>query len=313
MPMQFHNRSIRLDRSAPWVTYAYIALCILIYLADTVTQWLGWGGANTGYLSLMGMRINALITMGQWWRLITPMFLHGSIMHLLMNCFALYVWGRYAETFYGKGRYALILLLSGFTGCVAGYAFSTYNALGASGAILGILGSLLAFSKSHRQIYNAVFGVQVFVYVAFNLIMGFMSQGIDNLGHLGGLIGGYLAGLTLGMAWEKHFTPLQILSGIMGTLLLGGGLALYASRILLIVDNAASTWAWLVTDSANVFGTLAATIGVITGGYTMFLAVCLASRHRLRWQQVAAGIGYILLNSGGLLIGYVHNFHYLLG
>ena len=127
--MQFHNRSIRLDRSAPWVTYAYIALCILIYLADTVTQWLGWGGANTGYLSLMGMRINALITMGQWWRLITPMFLHGSIMHLLMNCFALYVWGRYAETFYGKGRYALILLLSGFTGCVAGYAFSTYNAL----------------------------------------------------------------------------------------------------------------------------------------------------------------------------------------
>lgn len=294
----------------PLVTYTYIGLCILIFLVDTATRYLGLGNSQTGYLSLLGMRSNPLITLGQVWRLVTPMFLHGGISHLFMNCFALYVWGRYAEAFYGKSRYIAILLLSGITGCVAGYALSSYNALGASGAIFGIFGAFLAFRKSHKQLYNTVFGVQILVYVLFNLVTGFMSQGVDNLGHLGGLAGGYLAGCTLGMVWEKHYTPREIAAWCICTLVLGGLLVCFLSRVLLIQGS--SGWMVIFTLEANVCGLLFSVLGVLFSAYISFLLLSALTGHRLKGWQIASGFGYLLLTSAGILAGYIQNYHFLL-
>lgn len=309
--MQENNvRTVRIRTSAPIVTYVYIALCAVVFLADSLTAILGYGSGNTGYLSVMGMRINPLITMGQWWRLVTPMFLHGGFPHILMNCYALYVWGRYAETFYGKIRFISILLVSGIMGCAAGYAFSSYNALGASGAVFGIFGAFLAFGKSHKQMYDRIFGMQIIVYVLFNLASGFLTEGIDNLGHIGGLVGGYLSGLALGMVWENRFTPAQCLICGVCSAVLGGVLAYFAGYVLVVPGDEGLTW--MLTDYRNVFGVLLSFASVILSAFLCRLIMGFLLRHRMQWYQILAGPVCALLILILLFCGYVNNFHYLL-
>jgi rhomboid protease GluP len=142
------------------------------------------------------------------------MFLHGSIPHLLLNCMALYIWGRYVEALYGRAKYAAILLLAGFSGCALGYAFSQSNSLGASGAIFGMFGAILAFRKYDKRLFNFIFGMQIILFIGLNLALGFMQSNIDVLGHVGGLVGGYLASRFLGMMIEKRMTPSRALAGV---------------------------------------------------------------------------------------------------
>lgn len=198
----------------PVMTYVLIGLCVVIYLADRLTALSLLGKWDYGLLSYWGMRMNDRISAGEWWRLITPMFLHGSLLHLGMNCLALYIWGRYVERLYGAWRYGVLLLAAGFMGNVMGYAFSSYDALGISGAVFGIFGLLLALWKENRKVFNALFGVQVFIYAGANLVMGFMNTGIDNWGHIGGLLGGFLAGLVIGFPWTKKETVKQVAAAL---------------------------------------------------------------------------------------------------
>ncbi|MGI6316516.1 MAG: rhomboid family intramembrane serine protease [Christensenellales bacterium] len=205
---------LKLKRPQPVMTYILIVLCILIYAVDRLTAFTMFGRWGYGLLSYAGMRMNDRISSGEWWRLVTPMFLHGSLLHLGMNCLGLYVWGRYMERLYGPWRYGLLLLASGFMGNVMGYAFSSYDALGISGAIFGIFGMLLALWKENRQVFKALFGVQVFIYAGANLLLGFMNKGVDNWGHVGGMLGGFLAGLVVGLPWTKKETIKQIAAGM---------------------------------------------------------------------------------------------------
>lgn len=212
-------KGFKINTKKPVVTWGFILLCIVVYVADGISSLMIRGTFDLGVLALYGMRNNAYITAGQWWRLITPVFLHGSPSHLLFNCLALYIWGRYVEALYGRGKYAAILLLAGFSGCVLGYAFSDNNSLGASGAIFGIFGAIIAFRKYDKRLFNFIFGVQTLIFVGINLAMGFMQPYVDILGHIGGLAGGFLAGRFLGMLIEKEMTPGRAISGILYLLL----------------------------------------------------------------------------------------------
>ncbi|NLG38011.1 MAG: rhomboid family intramembrane serine protease [Clostridiales bacterium] len=207
-------RGFSINTKKPAVTWGFILVCVAVYGIDIVTSYWLQGTWSLGVLSWYGMRINPLITAGQWWRLITPVFLHGSVSHLLFNCLALYIWGRYVEALYGRAKYAGILFMAGFSGCVLGYAFSANNSLGASGAVFGLFGAILAFRKYDKRLFNFIFGMQTLLYVGINLAMGFFQPYIDILGHVGGLVGGYLAGRTLGMLIEKRMTPGRALAGV---------------------------------------------------------------------------------------------------
>jgi len=180
----------------PTVSYALIAINVLIFLAQVASQSL------LGYdvLAALGSKVNDAIIHGQWWRLLTPMFLHGSILHIGFNMYALYVLGPNLERFYGARRYLLLYLLSGFSGNVFSFVFSTHPSLGSSTAIFGLLGAYGVFIYHNRALFGktARSTLTNIVFVAvINFIIG-LSPGIDNWGHLGGIIGGTAFSLMAG-------------------------------------------------------------------------------------------------------------------
>jgi rhomboid protease GluP len=175
----------------PTVTYVLLGVTIFVFLLQMVSQSMFNG---TDWPALLGMKSNAAIVQGQWWRLFTPMFLHGGLLHIGFNMYALYILGPGLERHYGHWRFLILYLLSGFTGNVASFIFSAAPSLGSSTAIFGVLGAEAVFLYQNRQLFGS--GAQralvnIVVIAAINLAIG-LSPGIDNWGHVGGLTGGTL-------------------------------------------------------------------------------------------------------------------------
>ncbi len=156
----------------------------------------------TAALYVLGAKENNAINGGEWWRLLTPMVLHGSLMHLLLNSWALYILGTEVERMFGTVRYIAIYVLAGLAGSIASYVFNPGSlAVGASGAIFGLLGALAAFAFAARSLIgweaSRMQIGQMATLAAINLIFGFVVPNIDNSAHIGGLIVGGIAGLAL--------------------------------------------------------------------------------------------------------------------
>ena len=177
------------NHEKPFFTYILIAIQIIMFL---ILEWQG-GSTNNSTLIKFGAKFNPLILEGEWWRFITPVFLHIGVMHLLMNTLALYFIGTAVERIFGKFRFLFIYLLAGFSGSVASFIFSPSISAGASGAIFGLFGALLFFGMIYPRLFFRTIGVNILVVLGINLLFGFSMPGIDNAGHIGGLIGGFLA------------------------------------------------------------------------------------------------------------------------
>nr|WP_267917672.1 rhomboid family intramembrane serine protease [Lederbergia citrisecunda] len=175
------------------------------------------GTTNTETLIKYGAKYNPLILNGEWWRFVTPMFIHIGFIHLAMNTLALYYLGTAVEKMFGHSRFVFIYLFSGFMGTLASFVFSPSLSAGASGAIFGCFGALLYLGFSYPQIFFRTMGMDVITVIIINLIFGFTTTGIDNAGHIGGLIGGFLAtGSVHFPRKQKHKNQLVfLLSAIM--------------------------------------------------------------------------------------------------
>ncbi|HEX9028903.1 MAG TPA: rhomboid family intramembrane serine protease [Anaerolineales bacterium] len=190
----------------PTVSYALLGITILVYILQVISaQLLGANfleymlqGASNGIyadvLAVYGMKVNQLILQGQYWRFITPILLHGSILHIGFNMYALFILGPGLERRFGHTRFLLLYLLSGFAGNVASFIFSTAPSLGSSTAIFGLIGAQGVFIYRNRQLFagRARAALTQIVFIALlNLAIG-TTPGIDNWGHVGGLLGGLL-------------------------------------------------------------------------------------------------------------------------
>jgi len=174
----------------PRVTQVILGITIVIYLLQMATQYL----LGVDYPEVLGVKVNDLIVQGQLWRLLTPMLLHGSILHIGFNMYALYAIGPGLERYYGRARYLALYILAGFAGNVMSFLISPQNSLGASTAIFGLLGAEGVFLYLNRQIFGKAAQralSNVVMIAVVNLLLG-LSPGIDNWGHVGGLIGGVL-------------------------------------------------------------------------------------------------------------------------
>lgn len=186
------------DPKPPHITYAILGINIAVWLIMSLVGLLfGWN--INARLLYFGAKENSLIVRGQYWRLITAMFLHIDILHLFFNSYALYIYGPAVEKLFGKIKFLLIYLLSGLVGSILSYAFSPNPAAGASGAIFGLMGALLYFRKRKRRLFQRIFGPGLILIIGINLFYGFVQPGIDNWGHIGGLIGGYLVANAVGL------------------------------------------------------------------------------------------------------------------
>jgi rhomboid protease GluP len=199
------KRNFRLNPDMPYITYGILALNIGIWL---IMSFVGTVFGLDLYYQLLyfGAKINHLIVRGEYWRLFTAMFLHIGITHLFFNSYALYIYGSVVEKLFGKIRFVLIYMIAGLMGSLLSYLFSPNPAAGASGAIFGLMGSLLYLLRRKGGLYKRIFGPGLYIVIGVNLLFGFIQPGIDNWGHIGGLIGGFLAANAVGLQDERRLT-----------------------------------------------------------------------------------------------------------
>ncbi len=144
-----------------------------------------------------GALIPALVALGEWWRLVSSVFLHSGIAHLGFNMLALYFLGSFVEEAFGRARFFALYLLSGVSGGLAYLYFGEFDqaAVGASGAIFGLLGSVLGYSLRRGTFsWQNPLIRQLLILLALNLYLGFSIPNISNTAHLGGLAGGFIFG-----------------------------------------------------------------------------------------------------------------------
>ncbi|MBR6137858.1 MAG: rhomboid family intramembrane serine protease [Bacilli bacterium] len=194
-----HNKedATRLEKvfksKVPYITYFLIAVNCIFYFVPLI---LGQYQYVIDTLCVHGPSIRA----GQYYRLLTGIVLHGSLMHLFFNCYSLYVIGSQIESFLGKFKYLIIYIFAGLTGSLLSITMSGGVAsVGASGAIFGLMGALLYFGYYYRVYLGNVVKSQILPLIVLNLLFGFFAEGIDNAAHIGGLIGGIIITMALGV------------------------------------------------------------------------------------------------------------------
>lgn len=198
---------------SPVVTYVIIAITAAVSLLQATPL----DGTSVGDL----LELNkAAVREGEYWRLLTVALVHGGLLHLLMNMFALYIVGPLAEALYGRATFVAIYLLSALGGSIASYLFVPGISVGASGAVFGLFGLVFAATFFHRPLLGRqarALTSQIGVLIAINLVIGFGIGGfrIDNAAHIGGLlVGAWLGAVvaprgaqTLASLWRRPPAP----------------------------------------------------------------------------------------------------------
>lgn len=178
------------------VTLTLIIFQVLVYC------WLVYAGGstNTAVLLRSGARSTVLIQDGQWWRLISPVFLHVGLSHLIINSVTLLYIGRYIEEFFGHWRMLVIYFVSAIFGnLVSAVLMPSTISAGASTAIFGLFGAFLMLGVCfHHNVIVRVLSRTFFLFVIINIVMDIFLSGIDLAGHVGGLFGGFFIAFVVG-------------------------------------------------------------------------------------------------------------------
>ena len=207
----------------PIITYGLIAINILVFIALNIYS-IKSGTDYNRLLSIFGQKDNSLIISGEYWRFISSIFLHGGITHVALNCLSLYMVGVFVERSFGHLKFSVVYFIAGICGSILSFMFSTSPSVGASGAIFGLMGALLYFGLQRPALFRVYFGYNVIVTIVINLIYGFSTTGIDNFGHIGGLIGGFIASGVVTKSDKAKWYLNRILYIVLLVVLAGGGL-----------------------------------------------------------------------------------------
>lgn len=183
----------------PILTYFFLAIQTIVFAAIELLPFLN----IPSYLGMFGPSI---AHMNEWWRLVTPIFIHFGLMHFVMNSLILYFMGEQIETLYGHWRFLLIYLLSGVLGNATSFAFNEVGVLsgGASTSLFGLFGALFILGyhfKNNFQIRQLI--RHYLLFIALSFIFGLMDTSVDIWGHLGGIVGGLLLGNILGLPQKR--------------------------------------------------------------------------------------------------------------
>src|SRR5699024_11056510 len=167
-----------------------------------------------------GAKYNPAIVSGEWWRIISSMFLHIGALHLFMNMLAIYYLGTAVERIFGSTRFVIIYFISGVIGGLTSFAFNTHIAAGASGALFGLFGALLYFGVIHKQLFYQTMGKSVIFILLINLVYGFIVRQIDLGAYVGGLIGGFIAAAITSLPYQNHSVKLHKVLGVISFLIM---------------------------------------------------------------------------------------------
>ncbi len=201
------HQEIKLVRmmSRPVVlTWWFLGVNIALWLlAKGYGIWLGDQGLGSIYLNaeqltfFTGMKVNEAIEGGAWWRLLSSQYVHLDMMHLLLNCYGIFVLGRFLERCYGARRMLVLYVASGTVGSLASFLINPTPAGGASGAVFGLVGGLVVFGIKYRKSLppelSRALTVGLAPWVVLSVGVGFLDAiPMDNAAHIGGLVTGAL-------------------------------------------------------------------------------------------------------------------------
>lgn len=174
------------------ITFILIAINVIVFM---YTAWLSQSlNINSLVLIIMGGNFKPLVELGEYWRLLTAVFLHGDLTHLGFNMYSLWALGSTMERILPKWKYLTLYLLTGLGGSLLSHLLhGNVVSIGASGAIFGLLGGLIGYVVVNREMFRKGALYNLLIIAGINLAWGFQpGSGIDNYGHLGGIITGFL-------------------------------------------------------------------------------------------------------------------------
>ncbi|ADH98063.1 rhomboid family intramembrane serine protease [Salisediminibacterium selenitireducens] len=164
-----------------------ISICLFFYIW---VYWFGFLGGNE--IFALGVGWNFAIAMGEYWRLVTPIFLHGGLMHVMFNSFALFLFGPWLEAKLGISRFVMLFLGTAVIANIVTFLLQgpNYSHVGASGAIYGLFGVYLYIVLLRKDLMDQVSSQMIVTIIIIGVIMTFVNPGINILAHLFGLIAG---------------------------------------------------------------------------------------------------------------------------
>ncbi|NHC46441.1 rhomboid family intramembrane serine protease [Motilibacter aurantiacus] len=206
-----------------YVTKILVGICVVVFLLGEVAPDLLLEERFAMVVGYDGVSYYKGVATGEWYRLVTAAFLHGSVLHLLFNMYALWLFGPNLEAAFGRARYAALYLVSAVGGCAVSYAFSPLGtaSVGASGAVFGLFAAQLVVSRRLRMDASGLYAL-----IAVNFAIGFIVSGVDWRAHAGGLATGAVVAAALAYAPRANRTLVQ-----------AGGLVL-----VLVAALALTTW-----------------------------------------------------------------------
>ena len=190
------------------VTYAVLTLCSLLYVVSLLATMrrsgfqaptgglgaiFGLGGIDSAILERMGASLPLPYDIAQPWRLVTAVFLHASLLHIGFNMWILMDLGPILEELYGSARFFFMFTVTGIAGYVASSVAGHFS-VGASGALLGMIGVLLALTTSRQSVGMRMLRSQLLYWLVYIAVTGFLLPGVDNYAHIGGFVSGFLLG-----------------------------------------------------------------------------------------------------------------------
>lgn len=187
----------------PIFSFLFIIINLLYFF------YIEMNGDSTSVETLIayGAKYNpAIILDGEWWRLITSMFIHIGFLHLALNMLAVFYLGNAIEKIFGSARFLFIYFIAGLGGSIASFAFTTSISAGASGAIFGLFGAFLYFGIKHKRLFFQTIGTSILLILAINLVIGLTIEQIDMAAHVGGLIAGFLGAAIVGLPKNKRLS-----------------------------------------------------------------------------------------------------------
>lgn len=193
------------SKKRPIITYALIISNIIMFIMTLIAGGNLFDMDATLLYEFGGLvNYNLMDSPIEFYRLITSMFLHGGVIHLLFNLYSLYILGPQLESFFGKVKYLIIYLVSGIIGGLVSMVFQPDGlvSIGASGAIFGLIGSFLYFGYHYRVYFGTVIKSQIIPLLILNILIGLMSSGINLAAHMGGLLGGLLISKAVGIKYK---------------------------------------------------------------------------------------------------------------
>ncbi|MBQ6376247.1 MAG: rhomboid family intramembrane serine protease [Lachnospiraceae bacterium] len=200
------------DERTPYVTGVIAGINILVFL---IAEIFGGSTLDTNVLIRFGGAYTPYIRDGEYWRLLTSMFMHSGIRHLLNNMLLLYVLGQHLEFLLGRVRYTAVYLAGGLAADVIAYLWYLREgrdvvSVGASGAVFAVIGTLVYIIIRNRGRVDGLSMRQMLIMLGFSLYFGLVAADVSNAAHIGGLLAGFLLGVLLYRKPGRNNPPLTM-------------------------------------------------------------------------------------------------------